>query len=353
MPQSKKAQPAAVGGHGAAQLSAVTVDSYNLELTDEEGFIGDRASGRAFRAILDELRAQIRERGDDPLGKKPSRRLKKDFLDGVLTDGDPMAAGIVHGAIEEFAQQLAGVTRRFLRQKAWRDVERVVIGGGLRQSRVGEIAIGRAAVLLRSTGVDVEMQPLRHHPDEAGLIGCVHLAPSWIFQGFDSILAVDVGGTNIRCGVVRLNTHRARDLSKVDVWKFDLWRHGDESPSRDEAVKRLCKMLRSLGRRARRNGYKLAPFVGVGCPGVIDGEGAIERGDQNLPGKWSSSRFNLPHAIRECIPDIGGHDTVVVLHNDAVVQGLSAVPTVQDVTRWGVLTIGTGLGNASYTNRGD
>jgi hypothetical protein len=39
------------------------------------------------------------------------------------------------------------------------------------------------------------------------------------------------------------------------------------------------------------------------------------------------------------------------MHNDGVVQGLSEVPYMQDVERWGVLTIGTGLGNARFTNR--
>jgi hypothetical protein len=34
-----------------------------------------------------------------------------------------------------------------------------------------------------------------------------------------------------------------------------------------------------------------------------------------------------------------------------VVQGLSEGPFMQDVERWGVLTIGTGLGNARFTNR--
>jgi hypothetical protein len=41
----------------------------------------------------------------------------------------------------------------------------------------------------------------------------------------------------------------------------------------------------------------------------------------------------------------------VLLHNDAVVQGLSEVPFMRDVERWGILTIGTGLGNASFVNR--
>jgi hypothetical protein len=39
------------------------------------------------------------------------------------------------------------------------------------------------------------------------------------------------------------------------------------------------------------------------------------------------------------------------MHNDGVVQGLSEVPFMQDVEHWGVLTIGTGLGNARFTNR--
>jgi hypothetical protein len=44
---------------------------------------------------------------------------------------------------------------------------------------------------------------------------------------------------------------------------------------------------------------------------------------------------------------------VVVMHNDAVVQGLSEVPFLQDVKHWGVFTIGTGLGNARFTNRAE
>jgi hypothetical protein len=39
------------------------------------------------------------------------------------------------------------------------------------------------------------------------------------------------------------------------------------------------------------------------------------------------------------------------MHNDGVAQGLSEVPFMQDVQRWGGLTIGTGLGNARFTNR--
>ena len=103
--------------------------------------------------------------------------------------------------------------------------------------------------------------------------------------------------------------------------------------------------------RAKKEGFKLAPFIGIGCPGIIEEDGSIDRGAQNLPGNWESSRFNLPAALLEAIPKIGDDETAILMHNDAVVQGLSEVPFMQDVKRWGVLTIGTGLGNARFTNR--
>ncbi|MBN9562125.1 MAG: ROK family protein [Alphaproteobacteria bacterium] len=341
-----------LAGHGAAQLASVLVNTYNAELRDAEGFIGDRASKRAFQAIMDDWRERLRKVGEDPLGETPTDDIGKKKLDKLLVDGDPEAAGLVHGAIEEFAQELATVIRRFLRLKGWRGTQRIAVGGGLRAGRIGELAIGRAGVLLKGEhGHELELRPIRHHPDEAGLIGAIHLAPSWIFSGHDSIVAVDIGGTNIRAGIVALNVKKARDLSEAHVLGFELWRHGDEKPSREEAVERLGDMLRDLIRRARKDGHKLAPFIGIGCPGIIVEDGSIKRGGQNLPGNWESSRFNLPERVRDQVPEIDGHETIVLMHNDAVVQGLSEVPFMADVEHWGVLTIGTGLGNARFTNR--
>ena len=55
--------------------------------------------------------------------------------------------------------------------------------------------------------------------------------------------------------------------------------------------------------------------------------------------------------LAEAFPAIGDHEVTILMHNDAVVQGLSEIPFMQDVKRWGALTIGTGLGNARFTNR--
>jgi predicted NBD/HSP70 family sugar kinase len=111
-------------------------------------------------------------------------------------------------------------------------------------------------------------------------------------------------------------------------------------------------MLQGLAAAARKKRIKLAPFIGIGCPGVIEADGSIDRGAQNLPGNWESSKFNLPANIHQMIPKIGDHETSIVMHNDAVVQGLSEIPYMQNVEHWGVLTIGTGLGNARFSNRG-
>jgi hypothetical protein len=342
----------ALGKHGATRLPALEVDSCNLELKDDEGFLGDRASRQAFHSILENWRKPLRKLGNDPFGDTPSDDLSRSKLDVMLKEGDAEAAAVIQSAIEEYAQELALVVRRFLKAKAWAGTERIVMGGGFRESRIGELAIARADLILKADGIKVDMTLIHHDPDQAALIGSLFLAPAWIFKGHDSILAVDIGGTNIRAGVVLPNVAKAPDLTKASVWKSEKWRHADEEKlNRDKAVDELIGMLKDLMKRAKKEGLDLAPFIGIACPGKIEEDGSIAKGAQNLPGNWESGRFNLPERLFEAIPTIGEHDTTILMHNDAVVQGLSEVPFMRDVKRWGVLTVGTGLGNARFTNR--
>ncbi len=343
----------ALGKHGAARLPAVDVDSYNLELKDDEGFLGDRASRKAFHSILENWRKPLRKLGADPFGDTPSGDLSRSKLDEMLKEAkDIEAIAVIQSAIEDYAQELAVVLRRFLKAKAWEGTERIAMGGGFRDSHVGELAIARANLILMADGIKVDMVPIHHDPDEAALIGSLFLAPAWIFKGHDSILAIDIGGTNIRAGVVLPNVTKAGDLSKASVWKSEKWRHADEEKvNREKAVDELIGMLKGLMKRAKKEGYDLAPFIGIACPGKIEDDGDIAKGAQNLPGNWESSRFNLPGRLAEAIPVIDDHDITILMHNDAVVQGLSEVPFMRDIKHWGVLTIGTGLGNARFTNR--
>jgi hypothetical protein len=123
--------------HAALQASTVTIDAYNAELRSSEGFIGDRASKRAFDAILDDWRERLRKLDSDPLGETATEEISKKKLDRLLAGDDLEAAALVHGVVEDFAQELATVVRRFLRLKSWQGTQRIVVGGGLRASRGG------------------------------------------------------------------------------------------------------------------------------------------------------------------------------------------------------------------------
>jgi hypothetical protein len=336
--------------HGAATLPSVTVDSYNIEIEDEEGFVGDKANKGVFWDLVDKWRKPLAKAGIDPLGKKPSKKIGRQGLAEILAAGDSKAAAVVASAIDDYAHQLAMVVRRYLRLKEWRKTECIVIGGGFSASRVGALAIARTELLLREDGIDLALDLIRNDPDEAGLLGAVHLLPGWMLNSHGGMLAVDLGGTNFRVGVISLGKPLA-DLAKARVIKIERWRHRDAEPTREQSTKKLIRMLRQLERWASRHKIALVPMIGVACPGIIEEDGAIKRGGQNLPGNWESSRFNLPAIIRSGMPKIGKDETLVVMHNDAVVQGLSELPRMRARKHWGVLTIGTGLGNARYTNR--
>lgn len=335
--------------HGALELPAVMVDDYNNETRERGAFIGDRINKQAFRDRLHAWRKILRNHADDPLGKSLSDEPSKKKIDALLDGKDMAGMALAMSAAEDFSRDFAEIVKKFLSFKGWEKTERIVIGGGFSDSKVGQLAIARTTMLLRAEGITTELLPIVHHPDDAGLIGAVHLMPSWMLKGHDAILAVDIGGTNLRAGIVEFERDKNR-IGDAKVRDSDIWRHADDAPSRSAAIARLTEMLNEMIAKAEK--LKLAPLIGIACPGLINADGAIERGGQNLPGgNWESDRFNLPLAVTAAIPTIGGHETFVIMHNDGVVQGLSQMPWMRDVTRWGVMTIGTGLGNARFTNR--
>ncbi|MGJ7490741.1 ROK family protein [Variovorax sp. ZT4R33] len=339
--------------HGARELPSVTVDGYSLQLRDKAGFAGDAASQTAFRQLLDQWRRRRRQNGkDDPFGAVPSKNLSKREMDRLLARKRASeGADLLHGVIEEFAEELAHVVRRFLREPSWDKVQRIVIGGGFPESDVGERTILQAAMVLQHMKIKVPIARLSHEVDDGGLIGWVHLVPPEMLAAHDAILAVDIGGTNLRCGIVKTRRKKAEDLSMAKVVKRMKWRHADDKPSRRGLLDRLSQMLQGLIDECAAKEIRLAPFVGIACPGRIRDDGSIARGTQNLPGDWESDTFHLPSELSKKLPTIGGAPTTVRLHNDAVVQGLSELPFMRDVNHWAVLTIGTGLGNASYTSK--
>jgi hypothetical protein len=179
-------------------------------------------------------------------------------LQDILINGDHKAAGVILAAMEEFSQELAAVVQCLLSLDTWRDTERIIIGGGFREGRVGEITIGRTVAVLQRLGLGVDLVPIHHHPDVAGLIGSIHLLPSAVFEDHDGILAVDLGGTNIRAGAV--------NRSGECVLGPFVWRHADDSPERDDAVTRMAIMLDHLRNRAKRGRVQALPLCWGSLP---------------------------------------------------------------------------------------
>ena len=350
--KNKKSSQTRVPHHGAPVLPRVHVDAYGAQLRDGAEQYGDRANKGAFAAILADWRKRSARGGGDPLADVPETALNKKNLAKFLASDDLEAAGLVQGVVEAFALELASVITRFLRLKDWKGTERIAIGGGFRGSRVGELAIGRAAIQLKLDGTRVDICPIREHVDEAAMLGALQLMPNWMLAGHDAILAADIGGTNVRVGVVTFDfSRKGRGLSAGKVVLAKKWRHADDpTPSRTRAVERLVAALQNLARHGEKRRLRLAPFIGIGCPGIINRDGSIKAGGQNLPGNWESDNFNLAAELAKALPAINGEPPMILIHNDAVLQGLSQVPHMLDAKRWGILTIGTGVGNARFTN---
>ncbi|MEF7612921.1 ROK family protein [Aquincola sp. MAHUQ-54] len=337
--------------HGSCDLPDVRIDGYSLDIEDEDGQVGDRASQTAFRELLTEWRERLEKAGRDPLGPTPSEEMSKSELDRLAREGDTEAVRTISLAVVDFSEQLSHVVQRLRQHPSWKGVEGIVVGGGFKESDIGRLAIRQAGHRLAYEGVDLWMRPIHHAADDAGLVGGLHLIPHLAEADAGGLLAVDIGGTNVRCGVVVYDGTERAHLAKARVVEREKWRHADDDPQQNDLVEGIVGMLKRLIRYAEGEGIALAPFISVACPGVILSHGAIERGAHNLPGDWHRASFHLPRRLQENIPVIGGHETAVVMHNDAVVQGLSELPFLDDAERWAVLTIGTGLGNASYTTR--
>jgi len=343
--------PAVRFTHGTRCLPKVRIESYNIEIRDKDGFIGDRASKAAFRAVIDKWRKPLADAGKDPFDGEPSEELGKSQLDKLLDSEDADIAALMHGIIEEFSQELTTVVRRLLADDAWKNVERIAVGGGMSGHLTGQRIIGRVSALLVAEGVKVPLAPIAHEPDDAGLIGVLQFLPEWMFRGHNAALAVDIGGTKLRAGLVGFDPVKEPGFANAAVLKREIWRHSEEKASRETMVGEMAGLLEKLIAFAEKKKRHLAPFVGIGCPGLVKPNGTIARGAQNLRGQWESEKFSLPERIAKAIPRIGDDETVVFLHNDAVTQGLSEVANMQDVSRWGILTLGTGLGNALFRNR--
>ena len=334
-------------GMRAEPRSEIKISGYGAALPDpdeKDSFLGDRVSGRAFVKLFEKHCRKHRI--------KIPRKLSEGDIDRLLEDGDADEERAVRDVAVEFGERLAEVIKTFLKWKYWRKTERIVIGGGMAARHVGDIAIHAAQARIMKGHPGLELERIHHHPNEAGLVGSVHLIPVSRLSGKDGLLAIDIGGSKVRAGIVEFGERKSGLLADARVWRVEVWRHAKARASQRKMIKMMAEMLCALKDEAEKAKFRLSPLVRVGVPGEIDKDGYILSGAQNLPGDWEDERFNLPMELTAKLPKIGDEKPSVSIHNDAVAQGLAELPFMRDIKRWGILTIGSGLGNAHFVNRG-
>jgi hypothetical protein len=157
--------------HGGRVLPAVTVDTYNEELREEDGFVGDRASRRAFRAILADWRA-LTESCDDPLGDTPTEEVSR-LLDKMMASDDPVRRRWSIPWSRSPARSRP--VRCFLRCRRGRTPAHCA-GRRSDGRRIGELAMGQPPSCQERSDIELRRSPTipTSRPDRRH-----QLAPSW------------------------------------------------------------------------------------------------------------------------------------------------------------------------------
>ena len=78
-----------IARHGSHRLVAVDIDSYNVEIKNNEGLLATAPVKARFSKMIDRIRKSLRKGGDDPLGKEETSELSTSELDEFLLEGDP------------------------------------------------------------------------------------------------------------------------------------------------------------------------------------------------------------------------------------------------------------------------
>jgi hypothetical protein len=75
---------------------------------------------------------------------------------------------------------------------------------------------------------------------------------------------------------VQLNARKSGDLAKSKAIESELWRHADDDPEW-EGLWSVCGDAEGHDQARGQGKVRLAPFIGIGCPGRSREGGSIER----------------------------------------------------------------------------
>jgi hypothetical protein len=164
-------------------------------------------------------------------------------------------------------------------------------------------------------------------------------------------LGCEIKELNCRAGIVSVERSADQERGRTSVAERQVWRHADEQPTRDAAVRRLGEMLEGLYRRAPRRAIILLPASVLRARGGLDRTAGLSAARKTYRVIGRRKISILPRILQDILLRHCDWNALLIMHNDAIVQGLSQVPFMKDIKHWGVLTISAGVGNARFTNR--
>lgn len=151
----------------------------------------------------------------------------------------------------------------------------------------------------------------------------------------DLFVGVDLGGTNLRAGIVDLEAGQVLALESIPT----MAREGNEAV--------MCRIADLILATIASAGFKKSEIkgIGIGVPGMLDLEKGLVLFLPNLPGNWPN--VPLQETIRSYV------DLPVFLLNDAraVTLGEWQFGAGRGVDTMACFTIGTGIGGGLVINR--
>lgn len=147
-------------------------------------------------------------------------------------------------------------------------------------------------------------------------------------------IGVDLGGTNIKAGLVSKN---GEILKKIEV-------PTEAQKGRDTVLTNIKTAIKTLIEFAQNNNYSPIIGIGMGCPGAIDSEqGIIVKGIENIP---SLNGFHIAKFLYETF------GLPAFIDNDANNAGRGELlfGSARGYKNVICLTLGTGIGGAIIIN---
>lgn len=146
-------------------------------------------------------------------------------------------------------------------------------------------------------------------------------------------LGIDIGGTNLKFGILNKKFELISDFSYKMPHLVDLY-----------TIK--TALIDSIAKIA--NDYQLSS-IGIGAPGIVDDSGLIVV-SPNIP---AFNGFNLLNFLRESIHDHLRKDIPIKIENDANIAAIAEMTLGigADLINFVYITLGTGVGGAIILNR--